>query len=568
MMRQNLVRFLIIIAFTLGAISCNLSETAKSLRTSELLMSECPDSALNMLLEVNPDGLPMKGLRAKHALLLSMALDKNYIDVADDSLTQQAYRYYQRHGNSHYKMLSAYYLGVVHQNAGEYLQAAIEFDEALSLAKELNDNHNAGLCCRHLSSIHAFNYNHLLALDYSKQAADYFDACGETLSADYARINIAEQLTRAEKWGQAMAITDSILTRNTYPPLIRTALWLKTDILIVGKEDYQTASLVLEQIPLLPQKDDSLSYYECKALLLETQGRHKEANRLFDMADTLVSDNLDSLTLLNYKSEAYRLRKDYKSAFNALRKATEIQYAEIQTLLGQSVTHAMEKHYRESLEKEKERSISQRKIYALSLALLSFMIIGLILFARKLHLDRVQDMADIESLGNDLLALQAKNTFFRKTADSVIIDKVQFLQRLSESYFSWTDEEVKKREKQKGIQTKDELISVFRQQLGEIRSNKQLIVSLEGAVNTSNDNLIQRLRSEYKDKLKEQDFSTLTMLYSGLSVKSIAFYLRTTEPALRTRKTRYKHLFEENPTPSSAEFIQRLSPGDSLFRSE
>jgi cell division protein FtsB len=365
-----------------------------------------------------------------------------------------------------------------------------------------------------------------------------------------------------------MAITDSILTRNTYPPLIRTALWLKTDILIVGKEDYQTASLLLEQIPLLPQKDDSLSYYECKALLLETQGRHKEANRLFDMAETLVSDNLDSLTLLNYKSEAYRLRKDYKSAFNALRKATEIQYTEIQTLLGQSVTHAMEKYYRESLEKEKERSISQRKIYALSLALLSFMIIGLILFARKLHLDRVQDMADIESLGNDLLALQAKNTFFRKTADSVIIDKVQFLQRLSESYFSWTDEEVKKREKQKGIQTKDELISVFRQQLGEIRSNKQLIVSLEGAVNTSNDNLIQRLRSEYKDKLKEQDFSTLTMLYSGLSVKSIAFYLRTTEPALRTRKTRYKHLFEENPTPSSAEFIQRLTPGDTSLRSE
>ena len=68
--------------------------------------------------------------------------------------------------------------------------------------------------------------------------------------------------------------------------------------------------------------------------------------------------------------------------------------------------------------------------------------------------------------------------------------------------------------------------------------------------------------------LKEQDISTLTLLYSGLSVKSIAFYLRITEPALRTRKTRYKHFFEENPTPSSAEFIQRLSNGDSSLRSE
>lgn len=497
-----------------------------------------------------------------------MALDKNYIDVTDDSLTQLAYHYYQRHGNSHYKMLSAYYLGVVHQNAGEYLQAAIEFDEALSLAKELKDNHNAGLCCRHLSSIHAFNYNNVLALDYSKQAADYFDACGETLSADYARINIAEQLTRTENWDHAMAITDSILSRNTYTPLIRTALWLKTDILIVGKEDYKTASLILDQIPLLPQKDDSLSYYECKALLLENEGRHKEANRLFDMAGVLVSDNIDSLTLLNYISEAYKLRNDYKSAYNALREATNIQYTEIQKLLGQSVTHAMENHYRESYNTQKELTRQNTIIYSILGVLLLLIILGLILFVRKLHIDRLQDMADIESLNNDLQVLKERNEHFRKASNAVIMDKVQFLQQLSESYFSWTDEEVKKREKRYGIQTKDELISVFRQQLGEIRSDKRLIISLEEAVNSSNDNLIQRLRTEYKDKLKEEDFSTLTLLYSGLSVKSIAFYLRITEPALRTRKTRYKHFFEENPTASSAEYIQRLSNGDSSLRSE
>lgn len=556
---------LILLAFTVVIVSCTWQENSKVLMASEQMMTEHSDSALNILLEVNPQ---TKKQRAKHALLLSMALDKNYIDVTDDSLTQLAYHYYQRHGNSHYKMLSAYYLGIVHQNAGEYLQAAIEFDEALSLAKELNDNHNAGLCCRHLSSIHAFNYNHVLALEYSKKAADFFDACGETLSADYARINIAEQLMRSEDWEQAMSLTDTILSRNTYTPLIRTALWLKTAILIVGKEDYQTASIILEQIPLLKQKKDTLSYYECKALLLEAKGNHNEAKLLFDMADELVSDSIDSLTLLNYKSEAFRLRKDYKKAYDALRKATDIQYTEIQNLLGQSVTHALENHYRESYNTQKERTMLNTIIYSVVGILLLLIILGLTLLARKLHRDRVQDMADIDSLNNDLQALREKNANFRKTADSVIIDKVQFLQQLSESYFSWTDEEVKKREKRKGIQTKDELISVFRQQLGEIRSNRQLIVSLEEAVNSSNDNLIQRLRTEYNDKLKEQDFAILTLLYSGLSIKSIAFYLQTTEPALRTRKTRYKHLFEENPTPSSEEFIQRLSNGDSSLRSE
>lgn len=556
---------LILLAFTVVIVSCTWQENSKVLMASEQMMTEHSDSALNILLEVNPQ---TKKQRAKHALLLSMALDKNYIDVTDDSLTQLAYHYYQRHGNSHYKMLSAYYLGIVHQNAGEYLQAAIEFDEALSLAKELKDNHNAGLCCRHLSSIHAFNYNHVLALDYSKQAADYFDACGETLSADYARINMAEQFSRNKEWEKAMDITNKILSTASNLSLLRIALWLKTDMMIVWKEDYKTALEYLEQIPIRPIKADSLALFEYKGYLMGALGNDAESERCFVMAETMVDNNIDSLTVLNQRSGVYRIQGDYKKAYDALRKATDIQYTEIQKLLGQSVTHAMENHYRESYNTQKERTRQNTIIYSILGVLLLMIILTLGLLARKLHLDRVQDMADIDSLGNDLQALREKNTNFRKTADSVIIDKVQFLQQLSESYFSWTDEEVKKREKRYGIQTKDELISVFRQQLGEIRSDKRLIISLEEAVNSSNDNLIQRLRTEYRNKLKEEDFSTLTLLYSGLSVKSIAFYLRITEPALRTRKTRYKHFFEENPTASSAEFIQRLSNGDSSLRSE
>ena len=131
---------------------------------------------------------------------------------------------------------------------------------------------------------------------------------------------------------------------------------------------------------------------------------------------------------------------------------------------------------------------------------------------------------------------------------SCIIDLVT-ADMFNPSYFSWTDDAVKKREKEKGVQTKDEIISRFRQQLGEMRSDRSFVKSLEDAVNASNDNLINHLRTEYKDKLKELDFNILTMMYSGLSIKSIAFYFRMTEPSIRTRKTRYKHLFEESLSP-------------------
>lgn len=521
-------------------------------------MTERPDSSLSILDEINPEDLHSRRQRANYALLLSMALDKNYIDITDDSVISIAYNYYLRHPGKRERMLSTYYNGVIKQNAGNYISAAIDFDQALALAKDLKDDHHCGLACRHLSSIHAFNYNHVLSLDYARQSANYFDSCEETLSADYARINMAEQLSRNKNWQEAMEITDTILCTNTYQPLQRIALWIKTDLLIVWKQEYNLALSYLEQIPIRRHKKDSLSYYEYKAFLCDATGKREEADLYFNLAEGLVDNSIDSLTLLNLKSGAYRLQGDYKNAYNALSKATDIQYQEISLLLGQSVSHALENHYRESLKNHKERN-HQNNILYISLAALLLMIIVLLSFiTRKLRHDKLQDIASIESLTNDLQILQDRNQHFRQASNAVIIDKVRFLQQLSDSYFSWTDEEVRKREKEKGSQTKDEIISVFRKQLGEMRADKSLISSLEEAVNASNDNIIRRLRQEYNGVLKENDFAILTMMFSGLSIKSIAFFLRMSEPSLRTRKYRYKSLFQDQPAPSSQDFIRML----------
>ena len=487
-----------------------------------------------------------------------MALDKNYIDVTDDSLTQLAYHYYQRHGNSHYKMLSAYYLGVVHQNAGEYLQAAIEFDEALSLAKELKDNHNAGLACRHLSTIHSLNNNHQESLRYSYQAVSFFESCGESLSADYSRTMSAMQLLRAQQWNESISIIDDVLSRNTFQPLIHNALMIKADALIWGRQDYIKALECINKITVGKHYSDTLIYYGYKGLINAALGRTADSKDCFDIARSFIRDAADTLTLYDQLSRAYRIQNDYKNAYNFLLTATDIQNKQIIKVLGQSVTGAMEQWYRESYNTQKERTRQNTIIYSILGVLLLLIILGLILFVRKLHLDRLQDMADIESLNNDLQVLKERNEHFRKASDAVIIDKVRFLQQLSDSYFSWTDEEVMKREKLKGAQTKDEIISLFRRQIGEMRADKSLVLSLEQAVDASNDNIVQRLRQEYKGTFKERDYTILTMIFAGLSIKSIAYFLRMSEPSLRTRKTRYKTLFQDQPVPSSPDFIRML----------
>ena len=87
------------------------------LNQAESCMSASPDSSLALVNGIDGESLPTRKLRARHALLKTMAQDKCYIDVADDSLIQLAVNYYQDRKDPTYKMLSFYSLGRVQRNA-------------------------------------------------------------------------------------------------------------------------------------------------------------------------------------------------------------------------------------------------------------------------------------------------------------------------------------------------------------------------------------------------------------------------------------------------------------------
>ena len=57
---------------------------------------------------------------------------------------------------------------------------------------------------------------------------------------------------------------------------------------------------------------------------------------------------------------------------------------------------------------------------------------------------------------------------------------------------------------------------------------------------------------------KELDFSILTLLFSGFSIKSISYLLRMSEASLRMRKTRFKQQFELMTEPERSLFMEKL----------
>ena len=167
-------------------------------------------------------------------------------------------------------------------------------------------------------------------------------------------------------------------------------------------------------------------------------------------------------------------------------------------------------------------------------------------------------MAAIQEVSDDLNRLRTGNSETAIIVNQLITDKIKSLHQLSESYFSWDDIAIKKLEAKKGTLFKDEIIASFRMQLNELRSDHTFIASLEQSLNLTDDGIMEKARQCLKNE-KELDYSILTLLFSGFSIKSISYLLRMSEASLRMRKTRFKQQFESMTEPLRSYFLSRLA---------
>lgn len=132
---------------------CSTANVEQQLDTAESLIAERPDSSLVILDGIAIDDIGSRRLRAKYALLLTQAKDKNYIDETDATLINEAVEYYEESDNVRYKFLSHYYHGRILFNKGDYTHAIIAYTQAEELLSKLNDNYLAGLLYSEIGNI-------------------------------------------------------------------------------------------------------------------------------------------------------------------------------------------------------------------------------------------------------------------------------------------------------------------------------------------------------------------------------------------------------------------------------
>lgn len=182
----------LLLSFALLQVACIFRTPADDvLHTAQALMEIAPDSALALLRGLDTASLRGRSRRARHALLLSQALDKNYIDLESDSVIAPAVRYYAKHGSRRDKAYTSYYLACIRYNAGEIDRAVRAMVDARAAAEAIGDSYLLGRIYGCLGRMYQDQHSFAEAEAAFSRAEEIFSETGDSLNAGYVLMNQA-----------------------------------------------------------------------------------------------------------------------------------------------------------------------------------------------------------------------------------------------------------------------------------------------------------------------------------------------------------------------------------------
>ena len=274
-------RYIIILIVLLSLASCTKhSEHWETLAQVESYIEERPDSALVVLQGIDNDELANDEEQAKHALLLSMALDKNYIDKTDFEVLKPAIDYYEDNGTATDKLRTYFYQGRIYQNAGNDALAMECFVKAISEGDESDD---------------ILTKSHI----YCAKGKIYYSLCDWDNFIE-TNISAASLFQEAEAYNSYAYCLAAIINGYTI------------------KDDPENAMLYIDECEKILDSttSDILAYFYSAYLVYVTKyGSSQEISNLIDEYRSVVPvTQIDWLTLAN----AYMVIEEYDSVLHSI----------------------------------------------------------------------------------------------------------------------------------------------------------------------------------------------------------------------------------------------------------
>lgn len=505
-------------------------------------MQEHPDSALTVLQSIPSDELNNHTQRAKHALLTSMALDKNYIDVAEDSIINVAVDYYSQKGGAEEKTKSWYYQGIVRKNAGRYPTAIVSLELAEKEALKTKDNHMLGLIYRNKADIFSLNNNNVASIQYGEKAVEAFEANGDSLYAVYEKYSLVVDYLNDVQFDKAYALLNA-LQKCTMPDQLRTQCKLCYARYLVEKGDS-----VEKAIPIFsetPEEFLSVIDYGLYATALYNEGRKKSAYELIDKAYECFNNKEMRATLQYLHSKLAYKDGIFDLAYSLEDKALSVQDSLTRVLLQQSLSSAQRDFYREELMIQ-EGIVRRQKagiLYGIIISILLLSIFILVFFQRKQKRDSAikEQMARLSLSQNDTLHSNAY------LIGALTKEKMIRLYNLSDDYYR--EEDSNKREQK---------LNSFNKTLREIRSDNEFFSLIEADLNKYCDGIMDKLSSQVP-QIKGARRRLIVLLFAGFPTEWIQILGNQMSPgSIKTARSRLRTIIKEAKASDETIFLKML----------
>lgn len=537
------------------AAGCGGRHVDARLDAAEGMMEVAADSALRVLEEI--DGTGLSGDRgARYALLLTQARDKNEITEGDDSLIGIAYRHYMAGDNRRRQMLASHYMGVVSMNGGNYGAALSAALRAERIALETGDAMNAARTESLISEIYGLCQDERNALEYEKRSLanshkagrkDWVDEGYQTLADKYLSCKILDSAKIYLDSARQVAGSDAMEQ-------------LKTEVLIyVNGREYGRADSVLN---IMAGADVAMSaqFTALRALTRHKAGDEASSGRLLAEAVAGMKTTRDSIDVAYVGSMITHETGKHSEAFGYMKQLMAQSNKALRTMMNRSVNRGYSEFESRTSHQLEERLENTRRLVTdqwiiMALTVVIAVIVAYIIKTRYERRAReneerlyglkseYEDMKrELAENSRHLAAANDRSTCMNETIRSLSknvaamreVGNRAFVQR-----FEWMEKiGTMAIEAPLGKQRSARYNRLIDEELNSIRL-EEYQQELEGIINSSSNNLIERLRS--RCGLTEEEVRMAVYMCGGLSARVVGLLLGIRNDVVYNRRSRLRN---------------------------
>ena len=566
-------RLLFILILTLTVVACDShSKHWDTIKEIDSYISEHPDSALVVLENIDVSELSGKEERAKHALLLSMAMDKNYIYKTDFKVLQPAIDYYEDSGTTTDKFQTYYLQGRIYQNQGNETEAMILYAQAKELLSGIDAPFLVGQLHTEIGNIYRSNYDYAKSLEAYQTAYDLYVKAGLESHAAYTLLDIGLSYWNLEDNAKGIeyineALQIAIKLHDEYLEMIcyQNIVFLCDDIDAVGR-----CGSVVEA--LVNRYDIEKFGSGALVAIASYYAEVKDYDRMNEFMGRAWSNTTNAKDSVNvYLTQADILKRVGKSeeALKFFEAGVKLQNREVRSSLKQPIETTQKEYFQQQAEYNAYRLKKDRELYITLgvIALLALIVVAMYIRHRMLSKDLeiskyMMLSSELQSAIRDredrLLAISEHIYSQQEAHNTMVGDMHSQIAELFEKQYELLDRLSNTYYETQGVSKEKE--SIFKQVKSEIdkfATDKRSIAQLEKIVNTYKRNVIGLVRSEIPN-ISERDITLLCYVYAGFSAKSISVFIGETTSNILTRKSRLRSKIAKLETPNAKVILEEM----------